>query len=173
MENKQTLTNGIATIASIDNQTAIIVTTTFPAAKNNYAILGGAMGTVQTTEDLNNLLNEATKQSYQNMQVQVPIFQGIEQVQNVQNQSVCSIIQPTQTIPTQPAPEQHAPKQPYTKPHSTTKTASQSQQTLIKKLCNERGKDLNEVLASYHKELSAITSAEANTIIQKIKMNQA
>lgn len=84
MDNKfqKTISSSIANITSINNQTAIIVASTFSAAENSYTSLGGAIGTVQTTEDLNELLNEATKHSYQNMQVQVTNFQGIEQVQN-------------------------------------------------------------------------------------------
>lgn len=171
--NTKNIKSDIATITSIGNQTAIIVASTFSADEISYTSLGGAIGTVQSTEDLNNLLNEATKQSYQNRQLQMPNLQGVEQAQNVQNQSTCSIHQPIQNIPTQPTPKRQAPKQPYTKPHSKTKTASSSQQEFIQNLCNEKDKSLNEILAPYNKELSAITSDEANTIIQKLKMNQA
>lgn len=66
-------------------------------------------------------------------------------------------------------PDRHAPKQAYTKPHSTTRPASASQQNLIQNLCKEKGKDLDTVLAHYNKDLSAITSAEANQIIQDMK----
>ncbi|WP_289422257.1 hypothetical protein, partial [Thomasclavelia cocleata] len=75
-------------------------------------------------------------------------------------------------IPAQPMPERHAPKQAYTKPHSTTRIASESQQNLIQKLCKEKGKDLDTILAPLDKDLSAITSAEANDIIQEMKSNK-
>lgn len=170
--NLQNLTNSIANITSINNQTAIIVASTFSSAEKSMTSLGGAIGTVQTTEDLNKLLNEATKQSYQNMQLQTPYFQGVEQAQNTKIQPICSIHQPVQNIPAQPMPERHSPKQAYTKPHSTTRTASASQQNLIQNLCKEKGKDLDTVLAPYNKDLSAITSAEANQIIQVMKSNK-
>lgn len=171
MNDKPILTNSIASFTTVNNQTAIIVASTFPTDENSYTSLGGAIGTVQTTDDLNNLLNEATKQSYQNRQLQMPVFQGVKQAQITNIQSSCSIPQPTQNIPSQPTPKRHASKQPYTKPHSTTKTASPSQQNFIKELCKERGKDLATVLAPYNKELSAITSAEANEIIQELMQN--
>lgn len=173
MKDKQIQTNDIVAITTINNQTTIIVASTFPADENSYTSLGGAIGTVQTTEDLNNLLNEATKRSYQNRQLQMPNFQRVEQAQITNIQPSCSIPQTTPNIPNQPIPEQHAPKQAYTKPHSKTKIASPSQQNLIKTLCKERGKDLATILAPYNKALSQLTSDEANTIIQKLKMNQA
>lgn len=165
--------NGIANITPINNQTAIIVASTVSTDENSYTSLGGAIGTVQTTEDLNNLLNEAAKQSYQNRQYQMPNFQGVEQAPIAKNQSNCSIPQVTQNIPAQPTPERQASKRPYTKSHSTTLPASPKQQNLIQNLCNEKNKDINEILTIYGKELSGITSAEANEIIQKLKMNQA
>lgn len=167
--NSKNLTNSIANITTINNQTAIIVASTFSSAENSMTSLGGAIGTIQTTEDLNKLLNEATNHSYQNIQLQTPYFQGLEQAQNKKIQSICSIPQPTQNIPAQPMPERHAPKQAYTKLHSTTRPASASQQNLIQNLCKEKGKDLDAVLAHYNKDLSAITSAEANQIIQDMK----
>lgn len=167
--NFQNPTNSIANITSINNQTAIIVASTVFSAENSMTSLGGAIGTVQTTEDLNKLINEATKHSYQNMEVQTPNFQGVEQAQNSKIQPICSIPQPAQTIPAKPMPERHASKQAYTKPHSTTKPASQSQQNLIQNLCKEKGKDLDTVLAPFYKDLSTITSAEANQIIQAMK----
>lgn len=100
---------------------------------------------------------------------QVPNFQGLEQAKTLEIESVCSTPQPTQTIPSNPTPERRSPKQSYTKPHSTTRTASQSQQNLIQNLCKEKGKDLDTVLAPLDKDLSAITSAEANQIIQDMK----
>lgn len=171
MDNKfqKTILSGITTITTINNQTAIIVASTFSSAENSITSLGGAIGTVQTTEDLNNLLNEATNHSYQNMQLQTPYFQGLEQAQSTKIQPICSIPQPAQNIPAQPMPEWHAPKQPYTRPHSKTLPASPKQQSLISTLCKERGIDLNKVLAPLDKDLSAITSAEANQIIQDMK----
>lgn len=167
--NAKKITNSIANITPINNQTAIIVASTFSSAENSMTSLGGAIGTVQTTEDLNKLLNEATKQSYQNMHLQTPYFQGLEQAQSTKMQPICSIPHPTQNIPAQPMPERHTSKQAYTKPHSTTRPASQSQQNLIQNLCKEKGKDLDTVLAPLDKDLSAITSAEANQIIQDMK----
>ncbi len=168
----KSITNNIANITTINNQTAIIVASTFSSAENSITSLGGAIGTIQTTEDLNNLLNEATNHSYQNMQLQTPYFQGLEQAQSTKIQPICSIPQPAQNIPAQPMPERHAPKQAYTKPHSTTRIASESQQNLIQKLCKEKGKDLDTILAPLDKDLSAITSAEANQIIQVMKSNK-
>lgn len=169
--NSKNLTNSIANITTINNQTAIIAASTFSSAENSITSLGGAISTVQTTEDLNNLLNEATKHSYQNMQLQTPYFQGLEQAQSTKIQPICSIPQPAQNIPAQPMPERHAPKQAYTKPHSSTKPASASQQNLIQKLCKEKEQDLDAVLAPLDKDLSAITSAEANQIIQDMQVN--
>ena len=63
----KSITNSIANITTINNQTAIIAASTFSSAENSITSLGGAIGTIQTTEDLNNLLNEATNHSYQNM----------------------------------------------------------------------------------------------------------
>lgn len=83
--NLQNLTNSIANITAINNQTAIIVASTFSSAENSITSLGGAIGTIQTTEDLNKLLNEATNHSYQNIQLQTPYFQGLEQAQNKKN----------------------------------------------------------------------------------------
>ena len=102
---------------------------------------------------------------------QVPNFQGLEQAKTLEIQPICSTPQPTQTIPSNPIPERHTPKQAYTKPHSTTRTASQSQQNLIQNLCKEKDKDLDTILAPYNKDLSTITSAKANQIIQDIKSN--
>lgn len=90
MNNKQTLTNDIVTITSIGNQTAIIIARTSSTAENSYTSLGGAIGTVQTTEELNKLINEATKQSQQNMPTQMPNFHGVEQAQIAKVQSSCS-----------------------------------------------------------------------------------
>lgn len=89
--NLQNLTNSIANITAINNQTAIIVASTFSSAESSITSLGGAIGTIQTTEDLNKLLNEATNHSYQNIQLQTPYFQGLEQAQNKKIQSICSI----------------------------------------------------------------------------------
>lgn len=170
MDNKfqSSIVNDIAAITTINNQTVIITKCTVSTDENSYTSLGAAIGTGQTSKDLNNLLNEATKQSHQNMPHQVPNFQGLEQAKTLEIESVCSTPQPTQTIPSNPTPERRSPKQSYTKPHSTTRTASQSQQNLIQNLCKEKDKDLDTILAPYHRELSAITSAEANDIIQKM-----
>lgn len=165
------ITNNIATITTINNQTAIITATTFTSAENSMTSLGGVIGNVTSTDDFNNLLNEATNHAYQNMQIQTPNLSGFEISQNNQNLPVSSNHQPAQSIPAYPVPKPSTTKQSYTKPHSTTKTASSKQQDLIQKLCNERGKDLGEVLAPYNKSLSEITSAEANEIIQEMKSN--
>lgn len=165
------IVNDIAAITTINNQTVIITKCTVSTDENSYTSLGAAIGTGQTSKDLNKLLNEAAKQSHQNIPHQVPNFQGLEQAQPLEIQQVCSTPQPTQTIPSNPIPERHTPKQAYTKPHSKTKTASSKQQDLIQTLCKEKGKDLNNILTPYNKALSQLTSDEANTIIQKIKMN--
>ncbi len=75
--NLQNLTNSIANITTINNQTAIIVASTFSSAENSMTSLGGAIGIVQTTEDFNKLLNEAAKHSYENLHLQTPYFQGL------------------------------------------------------------------------------------------------
>ncbi len=41
--NPKNITNNISAITSINNQTAIIVASTFPAAENSYTSLGGAI----------------------------------------------------------------------------------------------------------------------------------
>lgn len=172
MENSpKSITNSIAHITSINNQTVIIVAGTFFAGENSITSLGGAIGDVQSTDDLNKLLNEAAKQSYQNMQIQMPNLSGFEGSQNAQNPFINSTHLPAQNLTAVPAPKPSMPKQVYSKPHSTTKTASPKQQELIQKLCNEQCKDINEVLAIYDNDLSTITSAEANEIIQKMKSN--
>lgn len=87
----KSITNNIANITTINNQTAIIVASTFSSAENSITSLGGAIGNVIDSDDLNHLLNEATNHSYQNMQLQTPYFQGLEQAQNTKySQSVVS-----------------------------------------------------------------------------------
>lgn len=104
--------------------------------------LGGAMGNASSTEELNKLLNEATNHAYQNMQIQIPNLSDIEGFKNSQNPFLNSTHQPAQSIPAYPASKPSTPNQAYTKPHSTTKTASPKQQELIQKLCNEHPKTL-------------------------------
>lgn len=165
----KSITNSIANITTINNQTSVIIATTISSAENTFTSLGGAMGSVTNSEDLNHLLNEATNHSYQNLQNQAPNLPSINTVKNLEMATSSSIHQPAPNIPSEPTPKPSVQKQPYTKTHSTTLPASQKQQELIQKLCNERGKDLHHVLAPYNKQLSTITSAEANEIIQKMK----
>lgn len=164
----KSIANSIANITTINNQTAVIIATTFSSAENTFTSLGGAIGNVTNSEDLNHLLNEATNHSYQNIQNQTPNLPGINTVKNLKI-TASSSHQPSQNIPSEPASKPSAQKPPYTKPHSTTLTASPKQQNLIQKLCSERSQNLHEILASYDKPLSEITSAEANQIIQRIK----
>lgn len=161
--------NNIVGITTINNQTAIVISSTYTSENDNYTSLGGAVGNVNSTEDLNKLLNEAANHAQKNMHFQTPSFSALKQAEATLKPHVCSIHQPSQNIPSEPASKPSIQKQPYTKPHSTTLTASQKQQDLIEKLCNERGKDLHSILAPYNKQLSAITSAEANEIIQQMK----
>lgn len=165
------ITNSIANITTINNQTAVIIATTISSAENTFTSLGGAIGNVTNSEDLNYLLNEATNHSYQNMQNQTPILPSINTAQSPETTLSSSNLQPAQNIPSPPIPKRQLPKQPYSKPHSTTRTASASQQNLIKNLCQEKGKDLVGILAPYGSSLSQITSAQANQIIQEIKNN--
>lgn len=164
----KSIINNIANITTINNQTAVIITTVFSSDENNFTALGGAVGNVNSTEDLNKLLNEAASHAQQNMHLQTPSFSALKQAEDISKNDACSIHQPSQNIPSKPI-KSSVQKTPYTKPHSTTLTASQKQQNLIEKLCNERGKDLHSILAPYNKQLSAITSAEANEIIQQMK----
>lgn len=76
------ITNSIANITTINNQTAVIIATTISSAENTFTSLGGAIGNVTNSEDLNQLLNEATNHSYRNMQNQTPILPGINTAQS-------------------------------------------------------------------------------------------
>lgn len=165
----KSITNSIANITTINNQTAVIIATTISSAENTFTSLGGAMGSVTNSEDLNHLLNEATTHSYQNLQNQTPNLPGVNIVKNIEIAASSSIHQPAPNIPSEPVSKPSVQKQPYTKTHSTTLPASQKQQELIKSLSNETSKNLYEILAPYNKSLSEITSAEANQIIQSMK----
>lgn len=167
MKKYNKILNDIAEIHEINNQTAIIVATKYSTETNSFTSLGGAMGNVTNSKELNKLLNEATNCSYQNMQVQTPNFSESELLQRNKNNTSSSNYQPAQSITTEPISKRQSSKQYYS--HSTTLTASPKQQDLIETLCNEKGKDLHHVLAPYNKQLSTITSAEANEIIQKMK----
>lgn len=167
MKKYNSIFNKIAEIHEINNQTAIIVATKYSTETNNFTSLGGAMGNVTNSEELNKLLNEATNCSYQNMQVQAPNFSESELSQRNKNNTSSSNYQPAQSITTEPISKRQSSKQYYS--HSTTKTASESQQNLIQKLCQERNTNVDNILSSRNKSLSQLTSAEANEIIKEIK----
>lgn len=169
MKKYNSIFNKIAEIHEINNQTAIIVATKYSTETNNFTSLGGAMGNVTNSKELNNLLNEATNCSYQNMQVQAPNFSESELLQRNKNNTSSSNYQPAQSITIEPISKQQSSKQYYS--HSTTKTASESQQNLIQKLCQERNTNVDNILSSRNKSLSQLTSAEANEIIKEIKKN--
>lgn len=89
----KSIANSIANITTINNQTAIIAATTFSSAENTFTSLGGAIGNVSNSEDLNHLLNEAVNHSYQNLQNQAPNLPGITSVKNPEITASSSIHQ--------------------------------------------------------------------------------
>lgn len=171
MKDIKNVAHNLVGINQINNQAIVTVTTTLTNTTNMFTSLGGAIGTIMTSEDYNNLINEAITYSYQNMHIQAPNMQGISDIKEAPIAFYSSSHQLSQNTINQPLQKQHSQKQGYSKPHSTTRIASEAQQNLIRNLCNEKGKDLNTILAQYNKELSTITSADANTIIQEIKNN--
>ncbi len=169
MKDIKNIAHNLVGINQINNQAIVTVTTTLTNTTNTFTSLGGAIGTIRTSEDYNKLINEAITYSYQNMHIQAPNMQGISDIKEAQIPPCSSSHQLSQNTINQPLQKQHSQKQGYSKQHSTTRRASEAQQNLIRNLCNEKGKDLNAILAQYNKELSTITSADANTIIQEIK----
>ena len=167
MKKYNSIFNKIAEVHEINNQTAIIVATKYSTETNSFTSLSGAMGNVTNSKELNKLLNEATNCSYQNMQVQAPNFSESELSQRNKNNTSSSNYQPAQSITTEPISKRQPSKRYYS--HSTTKTASESQQNLILKLCQERNTNVDNILSSRNKSLSQLTSAEANEIIKEIK----
>lgn len=127
----KSIANSIANITTINNQTAVIVATTFSSTENTFTSLGGAIGNVNNSEDLNHLLNEAVNHSYQNLQNQTPNFPGINTIKNLKIATSSSIHQLAPNVPSEPVSKPSTTKQPYTKPHSTTLPASPKQQNLI------------------------------------------
>lgn len=98
----KSITSSLANIATINNQTVVIVATTFSSAENNLTSLGGAMGNVTNTEDLNHLLNEATNHSYQNMQNQPPNLSDIDTEKDFGVLESCSLYKPARKYLTNP-----------------------------------------------------------------------
>lgn len=149
-----------------ENKLLLFVQTSCSDGDKTITGLGGAIGTYDNNEQLNETIIKAQQQALQNLSIFSRLIP--ENETKKENHFIDSSPIPQACLNQHDSMPQTQ-KAPFKGKHSTTKTASNSQTDFILKLCQEKNQDLDAMLETYQKPLHEISSAEANKIIQKLK----